>query len=617
MVVRFAPIVMCCGLMLAAIGLCAQDRNVLRSCLDSCDEAEQAGAFLDALRFADRAMKEAERLGDSTMLASVLVRRSEVHRMNGDLNGSLTDLHDALSLYDAAANDTGRADVLNAIGSIHHYDGNFTRALGYYRRSLDLRKVRAVPEEMAVLYGNLGSALEQLGDLDSALYYHRANLAIRKGLGSPSWIAVCYANLGECFDKMGEGDSARHYLEASLALLDGKEDDYRRSHVLRLLGMVYLHEGALADAVRHCRRSLELATTLKNLLQKKDCYDCLYQAYRGQGRTTEALQALEALGRARDSLFVVERGKENIRIEMEYQFEREQLADSLAQVEAQHQAEVVYQQRLTAERDQKRLFLFGTVAVLMVAGGLWSRLRYMRRSRNIIQQERDRSDRLLLNILPKPIADELKATGRAQAREVEGVSLLFTDFHGFTRMSECFAAQELVAEIDRCFRAFDAISARHGLEKIKTIGDAYMAASGLLHADPHSAAKAIRAALEMQAWVRARAVELAEEDLPCFCMRVGIHTGPVIAGIVGDTKFQYDVWGDTVNTAAHMESSGAVGEVNISRATHAMVMHEPGFVFTPRGMVMAKGKGAMEMYFVGTHAIQNGSADRATHGEVA
>jgi class 3 adenylate cyclase len=215
-----------------------------------------------------------------------------------------------------------------------------------------------------------------------------------------------------------------------------------------------------------------------------------------------------------------------------------------------------------------------------------------------LRLERDRSEALLLNILPRRVADELKATGKAEAVQFDQVTVLFTDFKGFTAMSEMVTPQELIHDLNDCFSAFDHITSRHGIEKIKTIGDAYMAAGGLPIPNTTHATDVVKAALEIRdhiADVKARKVVAG---LPYFEIRIGIHTGPVVAGIVGVKKFQYDIWGDTVNTASRMESSGEVGQVNISESTYALVKDVLGFTFTPRGKVQAKGKGEMEMFFV-------------------
>lgn len=212
--------------------------------------------------------------------------------------------------------------------------------------------------------------------------------------------------------------------------------------------------------------------------------------------------------------------------------------------------------------------------------------------------EKEKSDRLLLNILPHDIAEELKSTGEVKAKVYDSVTILFSDFKDFTQISSGYKASELIQEINVYFKAFDSIVHDHQVEKIKTIGDAYMAAAGFASDSKTAIKQVVLCAIEMQTFVENRMLERKSKGLESFQMRLGIHTGPVVAGVVGDKKFQYDIWGDAVNTAARMESHGEVGEVNITETVYTMIADEPEFSFTKRQSVAVKGKGEMNMYFV-------------------
>jgi len=237
----------------------------------------------------------------------------------------------------------------------------------------------------------------------------------------------------------------------------------------------------------------------------------------------------------------------------------------------------------------------GAFALLLLAILLFNRNRIKTRANSIlaeknqiIEVEKERSDSLLLNILPEQTAKELKENGKTMARHYESVSVLFSDFESFTTIAEKCTPEELVEELDTCFRAFDAIIEKHGIEKIKTIGDAYMCASGLPDTNPEHAINLVKAALEMQAFMKG--------NQGPFTMRLGIHSGSVVAGVVGSKKFAFDIWGDAVNLAARMEQSGEVGKVNISSATNDLVKDK--FKCVSRGKIAAKHKGEVMMYFV-------------------
>lgn len=578
--------------------------------LDSCNAALHRNDHAQALRFLGDGLKMAEAAHDMAGQARLLMRRSDIWFERSEYGKALMDLQAALPLYESLQDTIGIATAYNAFGSVHFYDKNYPKAYLYYQKSLHTLAGTDDSSQMATTYGNMGAALQEMGELDSALAYLRRHLSMRVAAGQERWLPICYINLGSCLERMGRLDSARHYLEAGLAAydrLDGRGSGYLDG--LRLLGLVHLRAGHHGTALRLCRTALDLALKAGDLPLQEGCYNCLYETYNAMGDAPGALAMFRQYAAIRDSISGAQRNKELIRLELTYNFERERVADSLKQADKEHQASMAYQYGLSQERYQKRAFLVGALAILLLAMGLWRRLRYIQRSRKLIQRERDRSDGLLLNILPKPIAEELKANGRVQVREVGEVSILFTDFNEFTKISERLSPQALVAEIDTCYRAFDVIAAQYGIEKIKTIGDAYMCAGGLPEPRPQSAADTVRAALAMQEWLKGRAAMREELGLPAFHMRAGIHTGTVVAGVVGKSKFQYDVWGDTVNTAARMEAAGTVGEVNVSKATMEMVRHEAGLLFIPRGEVNVKGKGEMAMYFV-----RSGSQARHTAG---
>ena len=213
-----------------------------------------------------------------------------------------------------------------------------------------------------------------------------------------------------------------------------------------------------------------------------------------------------------------------------------------------------------------------------------------------VVKQKEKSDELLLNILPSEVAEELKEKGYTTAKSFDEVTILFSDIKGFTHVAERLTPEDLVKEIDTYFSAFDRVMQQYGLEKIKTIGDAYIAAGGLPEKNSATAQHVVQSAIDMQNVVEKLKQERIASNKPYFELRIGIHSGPVVAGVVGLKKFQYDIWGDTVNLAARMEQSGVPGKINISQHTYELVKRQ--FNCVPRGKIEAKNKGEIDMYFV-------------------
>ncbi len=252
------------------------------------------------------------------------------------------------------------------------------------------------------------------------------------------------------------------------------------------------------------------------------------------------------------------------------------------------------------QRQQKRYFIIGLLIALLIAGFIFRSLRLSDKQNRIIgeqkeiaDKQRQRSEELLLNILPSEVAEELKVKGKANAKLFEDVTVLYTDFKDFTIFTEKVAPQALVTELDNCFNAFDEITSKYNIEKIKTVGDAYLAVCGLPVPNVKHAENVVNAAIDIREFMLRRRSELNDKTLE---IRIGIHSGSVVAGIVGVKKFAYDIWGDAVNTAARLEQNSEAGKINISQTTYDLVKDK--FDCQYRGEIEAKNKGKLRMYFV-------------------
>ncbi|MCW3122527.1 MAG: family 3 adenylate cyclase [Flavipsychrobacter sp.] len=238
-------------------------------------------------------------------------------------------------------------------------------------------------------------------------------------------------------------------------------------------------------------------------------------------------------------------------------------------------------------------------AIMVIYFSMQYFVRTINKNNSLLMQEKEKSDKLLLNILPAQIAEELKANGKTHPTLYTDTTIIFSDFKDFTQFSELFTPEELVGELEECFNSFDEIIAKNGLEKIKTIGDAYMCVAGIPRKEDDAegnAVNAIMAALEIADFIEKIKKEKNKAGKVFWDIRIGVHTGDVVAGIVGKKKFVFDIWGDAVNTASRLETCSEGGKINISGTTYQLVKEY--FNCSYRGKLAVKNKGELDMYFV-------------------
>lgn len=552
------------------------------------------GDYPQALRYYAQSLNFKEQLGDQKGIAATSNNIGLIYFNQGDYLRALDYYVQSLHLEEQIGNQKGVSLSLNNIGRIYNNLGDFSKALDYYKRSLNIKEELGDKKGVATTLNNIGIIFQYQHDYSKALEYHTRSLKIKEEIGDTRGMAPSLHNIGFVYQKQGNNSKALDYFNRSIKIKEEIGDQLGIAQSLNNIWTIYFNQGDYAKALYYCKESYAIAMKLGVLeLQKNGCI-CLSETYKAMGNSDKALKFSELLIAIQDSLHTEETAKKLQRME----FKKTMFQDSLLKAEEARLVEKAHQEEVKQKNRAKNIFLGSGVILMFVSLGLWRGLQFVRRSRTAIAQEKEKSDNLLLNILPEEIADELKRTGKAKPRKYEQVSILFTDFVDFTRISEQMSPEELVAEINTCYKTFDRIIEKHGAEKIKTIGDAYLAVDGFGKEGVSAAENMVLAALKINDFITKRKKQREASGKPAFAIRAGIHTGDVIAGIVGEKKFQFDIWGDAVNTANRLVSHSDVGRVNVSQETFQLLKDDPKFTFTSRGKMQVKGKGEIEMWFI-------------------
>jgi adenylate cyclase len=544
----------------------------------------------EKLKYSLQLIKLAKQLDSTQYLYSGYLEQGNAYRLKGDFNLALKCYVNAGKIVSLKKNKTDIGNVNLSIASVYSFMGNHKNAINYFEKAILLFKNEKDSLSLASSFLNLGDEYINSNNLELALKNTLEAKRIADNIKYPIVQAYAMGNLGMIYAKQGNDVQAELNITQAITLLEKIEDYYPICVYLTYMSDIYLEKGDKTAALNYLLKSLSLA---KEHGLKKEISDAslkLSQLYDKLGNSKASLDYLKNYIIYKDSVNNLETVQKIADLRTDFEV-------------SQKQAEV---DLLSQQRRNQRIVVFATIIALgfivFVAFGLFRRNKFIQKTNKIIDFERKRSDDLLLNILPQSTAEELKTNGKVAAKRFQSVSVLFTDFHGFTNYAENLSPEKLVESVDFYFSKFDEIIEKHGLEKIKTIGDAYMCACGIPFPDDNHALKTVQAAIEIAEFVEKTRLENVFKHT-LFEVRLGINSGPVVAGVVGTKKFAYDIWGDTVNTASRLESHSESGKINISESTYGLI--KDSYKCDYRGEIEVKNKGLLKMYFIKPQIVFN------------
>ncbi|MCP9198814.1 adenylate/guanylate cyclase domain-containing protein [Gramella sp. GC03-9] len=592
---RFRDIIIIPVFLAFGLGLMAQDPGAADSLINIYENRKLS--YLEKLKVLNEILSNTNEINELRKYSDELIETAKLKDCTSYIfyglfqkGNSYLDPGDysrALEYYfqagDYAKSKTNQGMLKITIGDVFSYTDYHSRAVEYYEDAIDFFREDDDSLNLAFALTNAGDEYMNSGKLEKAYTYFEESEKIFRELDQEFFIAIVTGNLGMLDALEGRNDEAEDKLREAIQMAEKYEQFHYLPIYLNTLSNMNLEAGRDSLALEFALMSLDIAKTYDFKDEISEANYKLAAIYEKQNRIPESYNHYKEHILYRDSVKNVAKAQEISGLRADYEI-------------SQKQAEV---DLLSEQRKNQRLISILIAAISVMLGlflfGFYRRNKFIKRTSSIIQKEKERAERLLLNILPEDTASELTRNGKVKAKKFDSVSILFADFERFTFKAENLAPEKLIKTLDYYFSHFDGIMEKYGIEKIKTIGDSYMAASGLPFPHEDHAHRMILAAFEMLDFVN----ETKEKKLfknADFEVRIGINSGPVVAGVVGTKKFAYDIWGDAVNIAARMESHSEIGKVNVSENTYELIKEQ--FQCEYRGEVEVKNHRILKMYYV-------------------
>jgi adenylate cyclase len=620
------------------------------------------GKYTEALEYQFKSLRIKEEIGSKSGIASSLNNIAIVYKNLGKYTEALEYNFKSLRIREEIGNKSGIANSLKNIANLYGYQGKYTEALEYHFKSLRIDEEIGNKSGIAGSLTNIGIVYNETGQFKQAQAYLFQSLQLREKLEMIGELPTTLNGIAISYRGQGRFDSALVFSLRSLTLADSLRVPVPVKEALEELSIIMDSLGRHKESLAYFKRSVVVKDSLVNLesLNKSSALKEGYEAEKREQQIAllnkdkevwnkdKALKESElerrnidlARSQAEQNLqqqSILLLNKEKVLLGKEKDLRALTVSRQEAELTAAHAREEQNKQALalaSSEQERQRAELqrrnvvqwsLAGFLVLVAAGALWLGGLYRQKNaanKAIVQQQRileeqateielantalqqanEESETLLLNILPSPIALRLKTGERAIADKFDSVTVLFADIVGFTRLSAQTSPERLVQGLNAIFAQFDALAQRYGLEKIKTIGDAYMVAGGLPEKSDDHCERVCCFALDIHEAIKEETFRTATGEI--VQLRIGIHTGEAIAGVIGTSKFAYDLWGDTVNTASRMESHGEAGRIQVTEDVYEALKNK--FAFEERGEIEVKGKGAIRTWFLVGRTIRTG-----------
>lgn len=541
------------------------------------------------LFYSNELLSMAKAMDSSQYFYTAYLEKGNALSDKGDMQKAIENYLSAGEIALNENNNSRLAVIYASIGGVYIDLGNTKTAISYYRKSIGiLNKPEILKEKndtvrLASSFENLGYTYITINKPDSALIYLNESGVLFEKINYEIGMAYNMGNKGLAYAQLKEYSKAEDGINKSFTTLEEYGHFTGMCEFLKEISDIYFIRNDFNRASEFAYRGLDLAKVHNLKPEISNANLQLSKIYEKLENESQSLAFYKNHIIYRDSVKNLSSIQEIGNMRTDFEVSQKQTEINLKQTEVDlKQTEV---NLLNEQKTNQRVLIFGMLAILGMTG------LYFRN----INKEKRRSDDLLLNILPTNTAEELKKHGKVKAKKFESVSVMFTDFQAFTKYSQSLSPEVLVQSVDYFFSKFDEIIDTFELEKIKTIGDAYMCAGGLTNGSKDHVIQMIQAAFEIKAFVE-ETKQLSNNDIAHFNIRIGINTGTVVAGVVGKKKFAFDIWGDAVNVASRMESNSEPGRINVSENTYQLIKDH--FDCEYRGEIDVKNKGMMKMYFV-------------------